>query len=563
MTRNQKITFWAILGVLVFFLFFRLGRQDMVTDDGHYALRSLGYFDYMGSQKQTTPIQWFGYRPWWSYLSFHDHPPMFFLVQHIFFKLFGASLIVSRLPSVFAAIGTALAAFFFGKRLGGARLGLFAMSALVLNTLFLWMGRIGLLEGVFSFFLFLGTFFLVKALEENDNYFFGTAISFGVAFLTKYTFLFVLPGVFALLVWKYRSVFRNRKFWLGVLLFVVISSPILIYNLNMYQMRGHFDIQFSDLFGQGQEDWSNLRKRFSVSQNFWGGVLEVLGVGFSWPYFAIFIASLVLSAYIAYRKDRSVFYLPIFIAISLFVFFGFVGATSRWLGVFTPFAALTIGVALDFLAVSRLFQKFKYACVGSAVVLILYLGFYNLNTNHLYKAVGNNFFRGSIRLENYGYNQLDKKITGLLSDKISSGDIQTVINSWWYTKFEPSEIDFPSIRQGKDQFRSIIVYDSNSLWFPMVWIFERWKLYHRMFIVSAEEFLLINREEKGREVLKALDLENIYFIQAGPEIVANGDTKFPESQQLVDIFQKQGIEPELIKDNQGREAFYIYKGTIR
>jgi len=47
-------------------LFVNLGKADMEGDQAHYAFRSVGYMDYLGSETQTTPLQWFDKIPWWS-----------------------------------------------------------------------------------------------------------------------------------------------------------------------------------------------------------------------------------------------------------------------------------------------------------------------------------------------------------------------------------------------------------------------------------------------------------------------------------------------------------------
>ena len=84
-----------------------LGSSEIFHDEGFYAFRSIGYVDYIQNDDQTTPIQWFKDAPslpWWTSLSFHDHPPLFFLIQNIFFKIFGNSLFAARLPSALAGV---------------------------------------------------------------------------------------------------------------------------------------------------------------------------------------------------------------------------------------------------------------------------------------------------------------------------------------------------------------------------------------------------------------------------------------------------------------------------
>ena len=206
MSRHQKRIFVVVLSLAAILLFFRLGRHDMLGDDATYAFRSISYVDYMSSETQTTPLQWFGERPSWSLLSFHDHPPVYFLTEHLFFRLFGISVLTSRLLSAVAALGTSLVVFFIAYRQSGFSAGVFSAVALVLNNHFIWTGRVGFLESLFIFFMICGLFFFLKSLRDQ-KYFPVVGIFFSLALMTKYTFLFVLPPVFIFLLWRHRWVF--------------------------------------------------------------------------------------------------------------------------------------------------------------------------------------------------------------------------------------------------------------------------------------------------------------------------------------------------------------------
>src|SRR3989344_3216677 len=96
-----------------------LGSGELVFDEGLYAFRSIGYLDYLESASQSTPVQWVGGEsmPFWSKLSFHDHPPFFFLIQHWFFGLFGDSLFIARLPSALAGIVSVFLFFLIFQKL--------------------------------------------------------------------------------------------------------------------------------------------------------------------------------------------------------------------------------------------------------------------------------------------------------------------------------------------------------------------------------------------------------------------------------------------------------------
>lgn len=566
MTRNQKIIFVSILVLVSFLLFFRLTRHDMLGDDAHYAFRSIGYFDFMASLEQTTPVQWFGERPGWSFLSFHDHPPLVFLIQYIFFKLFGVSIFVSRLPAAMAAFGSLLVGYFLGKRLGGIRTGLLATAVLALNNYFIWTGRIGLLESVFIFFLLLGLLHLIKGWQDNEKYFVWSGFYFALSFLCKYTLLFILPAIFVYLVWKKRWVFANRKFWLGVLVFLVLCSPVIVYNLQMYLTRGHLDVQFGDLFGQRHNDWTRLQNRISFSNlNLFLGILQVLISGFSWPYFVIFVLALFGSVYYARKTQQDLIYLWFLIFLFLFGFFILVGGAARWLGVLSPVVAQIIAFALYNLTQSKIYQKLRYLYVGAAFLLTVFLLFYILNTNHLARAVGDKqYWYADFRIENLGYNQLDREVAKIVSRSAATPLTAEAIRLWWYKDFNPQKINFPSLREmAEKEFNSIIIYDSNTSWFPTLWTFERWKLFKRFFMPSAEEYFKIVKSEDGLKVLQALNLDGIYLVEAAEQVAESSGINFPEIKLLVQDFKNQDIKPEIIYDDKGREAFYIYHGLFK
>ena len=559
MTRNQKIILISIVVFAAILIFFRLGRHDMLGDDAHYALRGIGYFDYVASFEQTTPVHWFGARPLWSLFSFHDHPLLFFLIQFFFFKIFGVSAVASRLPSAFAAIGSILVLFFWTKRVAGARAGLFAVSALAVNGYFVWTGRVGLLESVFIFFMLLGFLYLTKSLEENSKYFKNAGLFFGLALLSKYTAFFVLPAIFIYLLWQKRNVFRQSEFWKGIFIFFLVSLPIIIYNIGMYKSRGHFDVQLADLFGQTNADWQIISNRVSGFHFDPTGFFRILISGVSWPYFAIFAVSFLANIYLVWKEKKFLYLLPIFVFTCFYLFFSLLGATPRWLGVAAPFMAVTIGIAADYIFSSFGREKiFKFVFNALLSAAALFFIFYTVNTNTLRKPIGSKKMYADFRIENYGYNQLDREITELLRGARPTPIVKQATTTWWYPYIKAEEINFSSINKGTRFFNNLIIIDSNTNWFPKLWIFEKWKLYHRFTVMTSEEFLKVARSEEDLKKMDTLGFEGVYFIKAGVKVMETAGLSFPEIESLYDDVLRTGVEPKIIHDDNGREAFYIY-----
>lgn len=552
------ITLAAIAVIALLFLFWRLDRADILGDDGHYAFRSIGYVDYVASGVQTTPLQWFGFRPWWSYLSFHDHPPLFFFIQHLFFSLFGVSVFVSRLPSVFAALGSLAVLYFLVRKIAGEKAALFSLIALVFNNYFIWMGRIGLLESVFSFFFLLGILFLVQGLSEWRKLVIA-GVFFGLALLSKYTFLIGFPGIAAYIFFHRREVLQKRAFFKAAGIFLAIVSPIVIYNAMMYVTRGHFDVQFSDLFRQGQEDWPILAAR--VGKGFqMKEVLMTLTDGFGIPYA---LMTLLAIGYVLKRfwRERGLQLLPVYVLFSYILGFSFLGGNSSWLGVTAPFTAAILGIAVQDLFV-RLKGVWRFALAGLGSVILAYSGVYLVSTNHLINPLPS-FFTSGIRIENLGYNQLDKEITKVLSNAKFDPVVQKNVRALWHEKINPGAIAFGEMRQGKEPFNDIIVLDSRTNWFSFVWLLERWRFYRAAPIILYEEFQTLLFDPDTENLLEQLGFDHIVFIRAGDAVREERAQKYPTDIETgIEITIPHLTDYKEIRDDKGRVAFYWYEAPL-
>lgn len=80
---------------------------------------------------------------------------------------------------------------------------------------------------------------------------------------------------------------------------------------------------------------------------------------------------------------------------------------------------------------------------------------------------------------------------------------------------------------------------------------------------SAEEYFKIVKSEDGLKVLQALNLDGIYLVEAAEQVAESSGINFPEIKLLVQDFKNQDIKPEIIYDDKGREAFYIYHGLFK
>jgi len=245
--KEKTILIW-ILALAFVLIFFRLTRADLQGDDAHYAFRAVGYVDYVSSNLQTTPLQWLnGQVPWWTKLSFHDHPPLFFLTQHIFFKVLGVSDWVAKFPSALAGWLLIAVVFFIGQELFGTKVGLISAAVLALNNYHVWISRVGYLESLMLLMAALSLLFLIQGIKQSKKLLLA-GLFLGLAMLTKYTsFLFIPVFLFLALLYK-KEIGKNKNFWLGLLIALILFAPVIFYNLMLWRVRGHMDVQFTALF---------------------------------------------------------------------------------------------------------------------------------------------------------------------------------------------------------------------------------------------------------------------------------------------------------------------------
>lgn len=229
-----------------------LDRGDTVNDEVFYAFRAIGMLDFDKAEVQTTPLEWWdGDVPWWTKLSFHDHPPLVFWVQHVFMKVLGDERWAFRLPSVLFGVASVYFIYLIGRKLFSQNVGLLAAALFAVTLNSVYISRTGMQESYVIFFMLLASYLFLK------NYFVWTGVVLGLAFLTKYNTFILVPIFLTYSLIYRRDIFRNKKFWLGAVLALLIFSPVIVYNYEMFRAVWHFDFQLSYIFGQNPPEWQS------------------------------------------------------------------------------------------------------------------------------------------------------------------------------------------------------------------------------------------------------------------------------------------------------------------
>lgn len=154
-------------------------------------------------------------------------PPFFPFLISVLWRLVGISEFSVRVLIGFFAIFSVVLIYFFSKKLYGEEVAFW--SALILSTshMFLFYTFKILTETVFIFFSILSAFFYYLAFEKDKRYFLMAGILMALSFLTRYPgmVLFAFYLVYPLALPKGASIFKERLYWLGIVLFFVCLIP--------------------------------------------------------------------------------------------------------------------------------------------------------------------------------------------------------------------------------------------------------------------------------------------------------------------------------------------------
>ena len=560
---SEKQILIAILLLGALLRFWGLGSAEIFHDEGLYAFRSIGYFDYIQNDAQTTPVQWFKGQPnlpWWTPLSFHDHPPLFFLIQHLFFNLFGDSLLVARLPSALAGIASIYLVYLIFRRsdlvrriltrsdlqkLERGHVGLLAALLLAVNHIHIWISRSSFLESLLFFLILLNIYYFLNFLTNQKTWkMFG--ITLGLAFLTKYTSFFLVPVYFFYLIFisifgtsDFR-IFKNWRLYAAFGLTVLLFSPVLIYNFYLWQTVGHFDLQFAYLFRQATPEWqASLGK---IQEPFFN-ILENLSSMYSISFLLAAIFGIVCSigvfiknfrANLRFNSNSSAIVFGwltlIFVTLTLIP----TGSAFRFITLYLfPFLFLT---ALAFLVLRKKLapQLFKILFV----IFILY---------ELYFSIDGIFLTfpdfGVAKLDAY----LEESIGGQRSLRLPQSPnphLNDIIKR--YGRRRPAADE-----------SLVIVYDENIALSSKLWLFTRRLYYQGILAVTAGQFKTLLQNQG----LEAFDRSRVYFVKATENTSLNPKVAIKDAEELENFLMREfNLRLEkVISNRDGLPMFLIYK----
>lgn len=557
----------GLAGLFILYLWFGgIFYGDIYSDNAINSFRSIGWFDrLLGGQ--STPIDWLGHIPGWALLSFHDAPPVVFFIQHIFFLFLGPSVLAARLPFIFAGLSSAFLIFYFLRKIFSQKIAILTALIFAINSYAVWAALAGYLEGIQQMFIVLAFFFLFLFLRDDykEKYLYLWSGFLALSLMSKYTSLFLLIPPFVFAVLEYKKIFKKisyKKIILAIVIFLAIGSPVIIYNLNVYATRGHFDAALSSMLGISTDDFSIFAGR-KADFNLWGNFRSTISIIFSNnSYFfalAIFISFAWLILKILRRRNTKFELYLIINIISFFLLFSFFSPAVRFVSIITPLASIALGLALrDGYRIINMNHLRKILVPIYALLVFIILAFemfYAVNTNLLKKPIGSeNKFYSSYRIKNYGFNQLESYIREKIIIQLPAKQSPRRI----------SELNFSN-----EDFvgRNVVIFDDRINWFAQYWYFQKYLNYYRWPIISTA-YLSPDGPALKIEDLLRVSGKNVYYIYPIREDVLDKIRIADNSIAIIGIgladkLNSLKVPYDIVKNIDGEDVFKIYKLSLK
>jgi 4-amino-4-deoxy-L-arabinose transferase-like glycosyltransferase len=167
-------------------------------------------------------------------LSYTDHPPMIAYINWLLNAIAGQNETVIRMGAILCLLISTWLIYLVGKEAFGKKVGL--ASAVLFNLIptYLAGGLFLTPEQPLIIFWLLCTYAAIKTVKtRNKNYWYLLGLAAGLGLLSKYPMILFLPGIllFLLLSKENRLWFRQKELYLSALLAFLVSSPVLIWNI--------------------------------------------------------------------------------------------------------------------------------------------------------------------------------------------------------------------------------------------------------------------------------------------------------------------------------------------
>mgnify|MGYP001290545905 CR=1 FL=1 len=361
------------------------------ADDMVFAVHSIGF---LGSNK----------------LEVYDQSTsLWYSLTDSFYRLFGIGQLTSRLAAVLFGTFSILLVYLLSKEVfKSKKIGLIAAFLLAVSPFYM-KNCVAEMDVTITFFLMLAFYLVIKASKEKI-YIIPSAISFGLAVLTKsYSVLFI-PGYFIYAWYLFKKnnfdskKIRNTLIILGIVIFIFVI-PTLTYNYLLYQDKGIMDFQFSRTFRnilpgfdknatQELYGWNaGWNARNDIAGFFFGDSIHIGGSNMPSALYSflfllftdpvISILGLLGLIWLIRKKGP---YIPLFLAFFIlpFIYIGSIAVMSKHfvfaLFIFTPMAAYFLDMLHQKIHKIRL----RYLLIAVLIIAMVMFGYNKFTIGNYY-----------------------------------------------------------------------------------------------------------------------------------------------------------------------------------
>jgi 4-amino-4-deoxy-L-arabinose transferase-like glycosyltransferase len=162
--------------------------------------------------------------PHWNHKEFLQKPPLFIWSTALLFKLFGVSETSARAMSALAGVGCVVLVLFIVRLFASEFTALIASLILLATPSFNLNARFAMTDVMLTFFMLLALYAYLRT-SENTKWWLLVGVSCGLTVMTKGAG--AIPIFLSLLVviaWTNRAAIRNRDFWVGVGLCLIVAG---------------------------------------------------------------------------------------------------------------------------------------------------------------------------------------------------------------------------------------------------------------------------------------------------------------------------------------------------
>ena len=331
---------------------------------------------------------------------------------------------------------------------------------------------------------------------------------------------------------------------------------MIIYNLNLFASRGHFDLQLSYIFGLADKvpGWQNLpgKSDLSLIQRL-TTLPAALGEYSSWPFLVLALLAIIYGLSQLRRKNLSGIFLGLWSLATLAVIAA-TGPQPRFLTLFLPPVVLLMAKLLgDILAQ----KKFRFGSLIFLSLFFTYEVFYSFSTFFLPSPLGQALYTYSDYLfrerGSWGFNQLNDYLETKLAGKVPALRFQlsnAYLEQRVSNSFEKS--------QGQEM-PILLIYDFNIKDGPDIWYLKRRQFFGGWPLLTANVFVNTLKEQ-GEDYYQQQGFEKFYFIQpTNNTLLRPVERRTDTGQELGASLRGQGIEPAVITNLAGEWSFLVYE----